>query len=579
MVLSYIKQKAYFLNYFLALYPWKSTFIFLALIVSGFAEALSFAALIPLLSIAFKNNSRLSDENSFEEYIYNLFNSFNIELNLSSILIIITLLVIFKSFLSFYSMKEIGYICADIEKDFRKKISFNLLDAKWSFLQNNKTGNFSSAISLQVQQAANFIRAFGLFLAAFIQVLFYSLVAFKISMTVTFFGFLIGILIALFLSKYVSLAKKSSEIISEKQGVLLSRLIDSLRGVKSNKAMGLEERLKNYLSTDINVLAQMKKKIVFSSAVLKNSQEPALAIIISISLFFLLSSWTNSIESLIVLILVFYRMGMRIGHLQVYYQQLVTAIPHLRFVLEIINNASDKRENLDLGKSISHIRNIEFRNVHFSYDKLKILDNISFRINSGEFVAIVGASGSGKTTLIDMLLGFNEPDSGNININDKDIENISKKSLRKTIGYLPQETILFKDSVKNNLTFGDTNINNEIIFNSLKISNSVDFIERFTNGLEFDVGEHGSKLSGGQKQRLGITRALLNNPSLLILDEPTSALDKQSEKEILNSIKELKGKMMIIAISHQDTFIQAADRKLVMTNGSLIEQQNQKNNI
>lgn len=579
MVLSYIKQKAYFLNYFLALYPWKSTFIFLALIVSGFAEALSFAALIPLLSIAFKNNSRLSDENSFEEYIYNLFNNFNIELNLSSILIIITLLVIFKSFLSFYSMKEIGYICADIEKDFRKKISFNLLDAKWSFLQNNKTGNFSSAISLQVQQAANFIRAFGLFLAAFIQVLFYSLVAFKISMTVTFFGFLIGILIALFLSKYVSLAKKSSEIISEKQGVLLSRLIDSLRGVKSNKAMGLEERLKNYLSTDINVLAQMKKKIVFSSAVLKNSQEPALAIIISISLFFLLSSWTNSIEFLIVLILVFYRMGMRIGHLQVYYQQLVTAIPHLRFVLEIINNASDKRENLDLGKSISYIRNIEFRNVHFSYDKLKILDNISFRINSGEFVAIVGASGSGKTTLIDMLLGFNEPDSGNININDKDIKNISKKSLRKTIGYLPQETILFKDSVKNNLTFGDTNINNEIIFNSLKISNSVDFIERFTNGLEFDVGEHGSKLSGGQKQRLGITRALLNNPSLLILDEPTSALDKQSEKEILNSIKELKGKMMIIAISHQDTFIQAADRKLVMTNGSLIEQQNQKNNI
>ena len=99
MVLSYIKQKAYFLNYFLALYPWKSTFIFLALIVSGFAEALSFAALIPLLSIAFKNNSRLSDENSFEEYIYNLFNNFNIELNLSSILIIITLLVIFKSFL------------------------------------------------------------------------------------------------------------------------------------------------------------------------------------------------------------------------------------------------------------------------------------------------------------------------------------------------------------------------------------------------------------------------------------------------------------------------------------------------
>lgn len=563
------KNKFYFLNYFLFLYPWKSTFIVLALIISGLAEALSFAALIPLLGIAIQNSNQSSNDNSFQEYIHNIFNFFNIEISLGSILFIITLLIIFKSFLSFYSMKEIGYICANIEKDFRKKISNNLLNAKWSYLQNSKTGNFSSAIGLQVQQAANFIRATGLFSAGLIQVFFYSLIVFKISPIVTLSGFLIGLLIILFLSKYVTLAKKSSNTLSKKQGVLLSRLIDSLRGVKSNKAMGLEQRLQNYLNIDIDILEKMRKKIILSSAVLKNFQEPILVLIISISMFFLLSKWMGGIESLLVLILIFYRMSMRLAQSQVYYQQIMTSIPHLSFVLNIIESANNQKEDINSGKSISLIKNIEFKKVHFFYDDLIILDNASFKINSGEFVTIVGASGSGKTTLIDMLLGFNKPKLGNILIDEIDMEQINKKSIRKIIGYLPQETILFNDTIRNNITFGDNTISDEEIYTILKKTNSYEFINNFNNGLEFNVGEHGSKLSGGQKQRIGITRALLQKPSVLILDEPTSALDTNSEQDILRVLNDLKGKITTIAISHQDIFVKAADRKLTLENQTI----------
>ena len=566
-----IEKKFYYIRYFLYLYPWKSVFIVTALLITGLAEALSFADLIPLLSITFFKNNSSGDVDSSKEFIYDILNFLNIETELISLLVIISILVIFKSSLSFYSMKEIGYICANIEKDFRKKISNNLLTAKWSYFQNNKTGNFSSAIGMQVQKAANIIRAAGLVTAGLIQVVFYSLIAFTISPTITSFGILAGCVIMFFLKRYVTLAKKSSEIMSNQQGILLSRLIDSLRGVKSNKAMGLEERLLSYLNKDIEILANTRKKIVLSSAVLKNLQEPFIAITISISLFFLLSSWTNSFESLMVLILIFYRMGMRIGHLQVYYQQIATALPHLKFVLNIIASAKTNKEDITTGNNINSIKNIEFKNVNFSHQEVQILNDVSFKINSGEFVSIVGPSGSGKTTLIDMLLAFHKPSSGTINFNQIDLELISKKDIRNIIGYLPQETILFNDTIKNNITFGDKQISDEKIYNALKKSSSLEFIDNFNDGLEFNVGEHGSRLSGGQKQRIGIARALLNDPSVLILDEPTSALDDKSEQEILAVINNLKGKVITIAVSHKDIFIKAADRTLLLKKGRISE--------
>ena len=335
--------------------------------------------------------------------------------------------------------------------------------------------------------------------------------------------------------------------------------------------MGLEKRLQNYLFNDIDILAKMRRKIVLSSAVLKNFQEPFIVVIISISLFFLFSNWTGRIEPLIVLILIFYRMGMRIGHLQIYFQQIVTSIPHLEFILDIINSSRDHKEDIYTGKNIEYLKNIEFKNINFSYGKFKIFNNVSFKINFGEFVSIVGASGSGKTTLIDMLLGIHKPESGKIVIDDLNAEEINKKSIRKQIGYLPQKTILFNDTIRNNITFGDKQISDEKIYNVLKRSSSFAFVNNFSNKLEFNVGEHGSRLSGGQKQRIGIARALLNEPSVLILDEPTSALDADSEQDILKVINDLKGKVTTIAVSHNDVFIKAANRKLILQEGKIIE--------
>ena len=466
-------------------------------------------------------------------------------------------------------MKEVGYICADVEVDLRKSMVDSLLYADWRYYLNNQTGDFSSAISTQVQNACNVFRATGLVLAGIIQVGLFSAMSLTISIPITLGGILLGIVVMFILRNFVTLARVSAKTLAKHQGTLLSTLIDGLRGIKSNKAMGLQDRLQKYLDQDIVKLADMRKRIILSSSVLKNFTEPVQVLGIAIALFILSSYWKGGFEELLVLIMLFYRTGQRLGNLQIYYQQIFTAIPPFWFVINIINNAKKEREDLKSGDEPSLNQSIVFNKVSFAYDEKNVLDKVDLNINAGDFITIIGPSGGGKTTLTDMLLRFNKPDSGTIEIDGKNINDLSKAQLRNMIGYVPQETVLFHDTVRNNLTFGDNKISDNKLTKALQRAGALHFVEQLPDGLDFNVGEHGGRLSGGQKQRLGLARALLHTPKILLLDEPTSALDKKSENDILNTLNELRGTVTIIAISHQETFVNASDIKYSLENGKL----------
>ena len=227
--------------------------------------------------------------------------------------------------------------------------------------------------------------------------------------------------------------------------MLLSTLIDGLRGIKSNKAMGMQARLQSYLEKDIRQLARMRKRIILSSAVLKNFQEPVQVVGIALALYSLTSFWTASVEELLVLILLFYRsMWAATGKFADILAQIVSAIPPFWFVTDIISSADFQREDLESGDSARLSSGIEFTAVSFSYGKKKVLDHIDLTIRAGEFITIVGTSGGGKTTLIDMLLRFNEPDSGSVTLDGRDIKDISKSSLRQmVVGMCPRKRCYF----------------------------------------------------------------------------------------------------------------------------------------
>ena len=569
MISNDSNNRFYPIYYFLRSYPKRSIFTVFALLFSGLAEVVSFAAMIPLLGMAMFQDTGDKELSFLESGISEIFNIFGLEMSMGGILVLIVLLMTLKSILSFYAMKEVGYICADVEVDLRKSMVDSLLYADWRYYLNNQTGDFSSAISTQVQNACNVFRATGLVLAGIIQVGLFSAMSLTISIPITLGGILLGIVVMFILRNFVTLARVSAKTLAKHQGTLLSTLIDGLRGIKSNKAMGLQDRLQKYLDQDIVKLADMRKRIILSSSVLKNFTEPVQVLGIAIALYILSSYWNGGFEELLVLIMLFYRTGQRLGNLQIYYQQIFTAIPPFWFVINIIQNAKKEREDLKSGDEPSLNKSIVFNNVSFAYDDKNVLDKVDLNINAGDFITIIGPSGGGKTTLTDMLLRFNKPDSGTIEIDGKNINDLSKAKLRNMIGYVPQETVLFHDTVRNNLTFGDVKISDNKLKEVLQRAGALDFVEQLPDDLGFNVGEHGGRLSGGQKQRLGLARALLHTPKILLLDEPTSALDKKSENDILNTLNELRGTVTIIAISHQETFVNASDKKYSLENGKL----------
>ena len=570
MTLDKHLKKLYPIYYFLVTYPKRSVFTVSALVISGLAEAISFAALIPLLGIALGGQENSVEEHGFlESMIDNLFNLVELDVTVSGILLLIVISMSLKSLLSFYAMKEVGYICVDVEADFRHKLVNSLLHAKWQYYLSNQTGDFSSAVSTQAQSAVNVFRATSLVIAGLLQVFIYSAMSLTISIPVSLLGFLLGVTIMVSLSRYVALARVSAKSLAKHEGTILSTLIDGLRGIKSNKAMGMQDCLGSYLSADIDRLAVLRKRIVLSSSALKNFQEPIQILGIAAALFFLTSYWKGGPEQLLVLILLFYRAGQRLGNIQIYYQQIVTAFPFFWFISNIITSADKEREDLNSGKLASMNESISFNKVSFSYGSKIVLDKISFKIYAGEFITIIGPSGGGKTTLSDMLLGFNEPDSGTIKMDGKNIDGFSKSSVRGIIGYVPQETILFHGTIKQNITFGDITVDDEKIKRALERAGLIDFVEQLPEGLDYVIGEHGGRLSGGQKQRIGLCRALLHNPKILLLDEPTSALDMESEKNILKTLSDIHGTVTIIAISHQQKFVKASDRQLLLKNGKI----------
>ena len=219
--------------------------------------------------------------------------------------------------------------------------------------------------------------------------------------------------------------------------------------------------------------------------------------------------------------------------------------------------------------SIFFKKNIVFKNINFSYSKLPVIKNFSLKINKGESIAFVGESGSGKSTIINLLAKFFKLQKGDILIDNKSIKEISSNSIRSIISIVTQESILFNDSVKNNLLIGNENVNDEKLIEACKIAYINEFIQGLPNKFETIVGERGNNLSGGQKQRLTIARAIIKNAPILIFDEATSSLDTKSEKKIQNLLLKFMRKKTSITIAHRISSIRKADKIVVMKNGEI----------
>jgi subfamily B ATP-binding cassette protein MsbA len=238
-------------------------------------------------------------------------------------------------------------------------------------------------------------------------------------------------------------------------------------------------------------------------------------------------------------------------------------------VLESEDSMSDE-EN---AKFLSEFnKSIALKNIVFKYEKENVLNDFSISVKKGQTVALVGQSGSGKSTIANLLTRFYDVNEGSIEIDGVDIKKFTKKSLRSQIGLVTQDSILFNNSIKNNLLIGNENATNDEIIEALKVANAWEFVTELPGGIDANIGDAGNSLSGGQKQRLSIARAVLKNAPIMILDEATSALDTESERLVQEALENMMKNRTSIVIAHRLSTIQNADQIIVMKQGEIVEQ-------
>jgi subfamily B ATP-binding cassette protein MsbA len=251
-------------------------------------------------------------------------------------------------------------------------------------------------------------------------------------------------------------------------------------------------------------------------------------------------------------------------------QQGIAAAERVFDVLDVEIGVDEKKDAVELPE----VKNlIEFKDVRFQYDpKAEVLKGINLQVKTGEVLALVGSSGGGKSTLVNLIPRFFDVSSGSISIDGKDIRDVTLKSLRNQIGMVTQQTILFNDTVRNNIAYGSPGATYEQVKEAARAAHALSFIQHLPEGFDTVIGESGARLSGGERQRISIARAILKNAPILVLDEATSSLDTESEREVQQAIENLVQSRTTFVIAHRLSTIRNADRIIVIQEGKIVEE-------
>ncbi len=371
--------------------------------------------------------------------------------------------------------------------------------------------------------------------------------------------------------------RRASTRTQQKMGELLSAIEESLWGIRIIKAFSAEDKVRRRFAR-VNELAGQHMTQKYRKRDMASPMSEFLGVIVMVVVLWfggrlvLSGEGELSASVFIAYIAIFSQLippAKSFTNSIYNIQRGMAAFDRIRSVLdaeETIRDRSGAQSVNDLQESI------EFRNVSFRYEKEYVLRDLNVTLRKGESVALVGRSGAGKSTLADLLPRFYEVEEGSILLDGTPIRDLRIRDLRQLMGIVTQESILFNDSVFNNIAFGVENTTEEAVVEAAKVANAHDFITELEQGYQTNIGDRGDKLSGGQKQRLSIARAILRNPPLLILDEATSALDTESEQLVQAALEKVMENRTSVVIAHRLSTIQHADRILVLEDGVLVEE-------
>lgn len=552
------KNTIQLLTHFVKEYPIRFLIALGALILAGLVETIGIGALLPLLNVVLEINTN-DAPNLLNRMINSLFSALGIEQNFKNLLIVIVVTISLKALIIFQAMKTVAYIATDITYDLRQKFIQSIMRAKWNYYSSLNIGHSANAIATEADYAGQFCVLMGKTLSSAIQAGIYISIALAIDWKVSLAAVALGTVAAFILKFLVIMARDAGNDMADILNQLLSRLQEALSGAKPIKAMGKEPEYTHILNNDTTGLQKARKRLALSSLLLNLAHEPILICLMAVGLFWAYSFASYPMSELFMMAFLFNRLLSQVNMVQNHYQKTAIFEGAVNAILEKTATALSQAEEMK-GTSPPKLKdNITLNKLSLGYNETAILENLSNKIPANKVTVIFGSSGSGKSTLLDAILGLIPTMAGTIKVDDTDILDIDIQKWRDTIGYVPQETFLFHDTIANNIRLGNPETSEKDIIDALKTANAWEFIKELEDGLHHVVGERGGKLSGGQRQRIALARALVRSPKLLILDEATSGLDKKNEENILQTIKGMLNSMTVILISHDPKILDLAD--------------------
>ena len=553
-------------------------------------SALAFVSFIPMLDVLFKQTEIVYTKPEYtgigniREYLESYFNYYlsnQLETDVSSTLIIVVGIVVFfflmKNIFNYLALYNITFVKNGLLKNLRENLYSKVLNMPISYFLNKKKGDLMSRITADILEIqTSYLSILELMIREPLTILFTLIVMFTISPRLTLFVTLFIPISGFIISIIGKKLRKDSKEVQQQQSNFLSIIDETISGQKVIKSYLSESFFLDKFKSINSLLFKFSNKVINRKNLAGPFSEFMGILVIGVLLWFggkmVLISETISGTTFIVFMGLAYNILTPAKNLSKSFYSIKKGNAAAERVFEIIeynNDRVDQKRDVEL---IKFENKITFENIEFNYGDSKILDKISFTINKGESVALVGSSGSGKTTIANILNGFFNPKSGNLLIDNNNISQITKESLYKNISIVTQESILFNDSILNNIKIGNLDSKKEDVINAAKEANAHEFIEQQLDGYNTMIGDYGNKLSGGQKQRLTIARAMLKSPSILILDEATSSLDSKSEKKIQDAINKLmQGKTSLI-IAHKFSTIKKCDKIILIDKGKIIAQ-------
>jgi ATP-binding cassette subfamily C protein len=562
------------LKTFARAYPLQSAIMLFALLVAGLIEGVSLTALLPLLNhVLIKPGTPGGDISGVEAdsgvggFLLGAIEAAGFTPSIVVLLIIVLLGAIFKGGLTLLARQKVGYIVAHVATDLRLSMLRAMLASRWEYFLHQPLGRLTNSMSIEAVRAANAYLHGATLISLAIETVVYLTIATLVMWQAALFALLVGLLSYRLLGSLVKTARRAGKRQTKFTRSMIARLADTLLSVKPLKSMGRERLVNTVLISETKNINLALRREVMSSEVLAAGQEVLFALVLVVSIYVTLVKLELPLATVMVLAFLMHRILKKTGRVQRMYQKMAACESAYWSIQETIEKAELAVEHPGGKLTPTLEEGIELRDVSFSYDDKRILDELSLTIPAGSFTAIIGPSGSGKTTILDLIIGLLHPAGGEVLVDGVPLQDLDTHRWRRSIGYVPQETVLLHDSVFNNVALGDPGISETDVVSALQAAGAWAFTEQLTEGIHSNVGEKGGKLSGGQRQRIMIARALVHRPRLLIMDEATTALDPQSEAAICETLQQLRGRQTILAISHQPALLEAADRAYRLRDG------------